>query len=128
MARQYILAIEHNWRIRKLIRANLEALGIEVREAVSRQHGLECLEKGRPDVILLDLDLPGGSAVQLLHAVDLQFPASPVPVILLSAEPPARSVLQEAHVSGFLLKPFDASILVERVRHLLGAVPASGSD
>jgi CheY-like chemotaxis protein len=38
-----VLAIEHDWRIRKLIRANLEAVGLVVREAVSEQHGLQLL-------------------------------------------------------------------------------------
>ncbi len=54
-----VLVIECEWRIRRLIRANLEALGLEVREAVSQQQGLELLGECRPDLILLDLELPG---------------------------------------------------------------------
>jgi len=112
------LAIAHNWRIRKLIRANLEALDLEVREAVNGRHGLEFLEKGRPDLVLLDLDLPDGGAPSLLRALDLQFRTRPVPIILLSAEPPARDLLRQAQIEGYLLKPFDVSSLVAQVREL----------
>ncbi|MEJ2208494.1 MAG: response regulator [Anaerolineae bacterium] len=113
------MAIAHNWRIRKLIRANLEALDLNVREAVNGRHGLECLEKGLPDLILLDLDLPDDGALSLLRALDLQLDATPVPVLLLSAEPPARDLLQEGGVKGCLLKPFDVATLVTEVLALL---------
>lgn len=119
MAEQSILAIAHNWRIRKLIRANLEALDLKVREAVNGRHGLECLEKGRPDLILLDMDLPDGGALSLLRALENRFGARPVPIILLSAEPPTRGLLREAQVQGYLLKPFDVATLVAQVRDLL---------
>jgi DNA-binding response OmpR family regulator len=127
MAGQSVLAIEHNWRIRKLLRANLEALGLEVWEAVNQQHGLESLEKGRPDLILLDLDLPNGGAAKMLRALDHRFQARPVPIVLLCAEPPARSLLLEAQVAGWLLKPFDVASLIAQIRGLLGLDTVSGS-
>lgn len=119
MAEQSILAIAHNWRIRKLIRANLEAPDLEVREAVNGRHGLECLEKGRPDLVLLDMDLPDSETRSLLRALDERFGARPVPVLVLAAEPPTRGVLREAQVQGYLLKPFDVATLVAQVRDLL---------
>jgi DNA-binding response OmpR family regulator len=126
MAGQSVLAIEQDWRIRKLLRANLEALGLEVREAVNLQHGLESLEKEQPDLILLDLDLPNDGGVRMLHALDRRFRARPVPIVLLSAEPPARSLLRGTQVAGWLLKPFDVSILIAQVRGLLAPSTASG--
>lgn len=128
MVGERILAIEHNWRIRKLIRANLEALGLEVVEAVDQRHGLRFLEEGRPDLVLLDLDLPDDGAAELLRALALQAQARPLPIVLLCAEPPNRRILQEAKVAGCLLKPFDASRLVRQVRELLDPPDAQGSD
>jgi DNA-binding response OmpR family regulator len=127
MAGQSVLAIEQDWRIRKLLRANLQALGLEVREAVNQQHGLESLEKGRPDLILLDLDLPNDGAIKMLHALDHRFQPRPVPIVLLSAEPPARSLLHEAQVAGWLLKPFDVSSLIAQIRDLLDLATVPGS-
>jgi CheY-like chemotaxis protein len=123
MARHSVLVIEHNWHLRKLIKANLEALGFEVREAVSEQHGLQRLEEGRPDLILLDLDLPGG--VGLLSALRRQHAGDPVPVILIAGEPPNRRLLQRSEVRGHLLKPFGVRCLLEQVERLLGAASPS---
>ncbi|RPI58021.1 MAG: response regulator [Chloroflexi bacterium] len=119
MAGHYVLVIEHNWHLRKLIRANLEALGFEVREAVSERHGLQRLDEGRPDLILLDLDLPSG--MDLLSALPGRYAAEPVPVILIVGEPPNRHLLQRAEVRGHLLKPFGVPGLLEQVERLLGA-------
>jgi CheY-like chemotaxis protein len=120
MARYYVLVIEHNWHLRKLIRANLEALGFEVQDAVSERHALQRLEEGRPDLILLDLDLPAG--IDLLSALPRQYD-EPVPVLLIAGEPPDRGLLQRADVQGHLLKPFAASGLLEQVQRILSAAP-----
>jgi two-component system chemotaxis response regulator CheY len=119
MARQSVLVIEHNWHLRKLIKANLEALGFEVREAVSKRHGLQRMDEGRPDLILLDLDLPAG--IDLLSALRGRYAGEPVPVILIAGDPPNRRLLQRAEVKGHLLKPFGVPGLLEQVERLLGA-------
>ena len=119
MARYSVLVIEHNWHLRRLIKANLEALGFEVREAVSERHGLQRMDEGRPDLILLDLDLPAG--IDLLGALRGRYAAEPVPVILIAGEPPNRRLLQRAEVRGHLLKPFGVPGLLEQVERLLGA-------
>ena len=122
MARHYVLVIEQSWHLRKLIKANLEALGVEVREAVSKRHGLQRLDERRPDLILLDLDLPAG--VDLLSALRRRYAAEPVPVILIAGEPPSRGLLQRAEVRGHLLKPFGVPGLLEQVERGLGAAPS----
>lgn len=120
MAERCILVIEQSWLLRRLISANLEALGLEVWEAVTEEHGLRRLHEGRPDLILLDLDLPRGAALNLLDAVEHQFEAQPVPVLLISAEPPGREIMTQAQVAGHLLKPFGVLSLLEQVHILLG--------
>jgi two-component system KDP operon response regulator KdpE len=105
--------------MRKLIRANLEAIGLQVGEAVNSKDGLEHLEAGRPDLIFLDLDLPDGGAPKLLQRVHTRFAASPVPVVLMSAEPPRRKFLEKARASGYLLKPFGVPSLLAQVRRQL---------
>ncbi|MDD3827260.1 MAG: response regulator [Anaerolineaceae bacterium] len=121
MAVYSVLVIEHNWHLSKLIKANLQALGFEVREAVSKEHGLQRLEEGRPDLILLDLDLPAG--LDFLSALRRRYTAEPVPVILIAGDPPNRHLLQQAEVRGHLLKPFGVPGLLEQVERLLGALP-----
>lgn len=113
-----MLAIEHDWRIRKLIRANLEPLGLEVQEAVSGKHGLELVREGQPDLILLDLDLPDMDVAQLLVMLPAQCDP-PVPIVVISAEPLSRRFRQQGQAAGHLQKPFAAPALLEQVRKLL---------
>lgn len=140
-----MLAIEHDWRMRKLIRANLEAIGLVVREAISLQQALAQIREGLPALILLDLDMPGVDAAYLLSSLDAQLsgqplsgqplsrqtssgeprsrqtssppPVSrqPVPVIVMSAEPPERWLLEHGLATSHLLKPFAISSLLQQV-------------
>ena len=114
-----ILAIEGNWRIRKLIRANLEATGLEVQEAVSERHGLEHLGEQRPDLILLDLELADGDALVLLRTLHSLTGNRPVPIVVMSAEPLSRRLMACDHIAGYLQKPFAVPALLEQVRKAL---------
>jgi two-component system KDP operon response regulator KdpE len=117
-----VLAIECDWRIRKLIRANLEAVGLQVEEAVSGPHGLQLLGHCRPDLVLLDLDVPDQDTVHLLDALRLQSPDRTVAVVGLSAEPPGRGLLDRGQIPGCLQKPFSAEELMQQVRKALETV------
>jgi DNA-binding response OmpR family regulator len=121
MRGQYVLAIERNWRIRKLIRANLEPLGLMVREAVGEQRGLLQLGRDRPDLILLDLDLdlPDEDLMEVLHKLHVQWAGRPVPIVVMSAEPPSRQLMQQGQIAGHLLKPFAVPSLLAQVQSAL---------
>lgn len=116
----YVLAIEHNWRMRKLIRANLEVIGLQVRGAVSWQHGLNLLREGKVDLILVDMDVPGVDTIHLLDALHVQLAGQPVPIIVMSAEPPSRRMKQTGRMVSHLLKPFTALALLQQVQQALG--------
>jgi len=119
MAAKSVLVIGHNWRMRRLIQANLEAFGLEVQGAVNGHHGLCLLDKHRPDLILLDTDVPGTEVTFLLDR--LQGHASlPVPIIVLCAEPPSRLLNQNGQAISYLLKPFAVLTLLEQVGRSLG--------
>jgi DNA-binding response OmpR family regulator len=115
-----MLAIEHDWKLRKLIRANLEPLGFEIQEAVNGQHGLQLLDESQPELILLDLDLPGVDMFHLLRALRARLAGRLVPIIGLSAEPPSRELRRQGYVDCYLPKPFAASALLEQVQCALG--------
>jgi DNA-binding response OmpR family regulator len=119
MESRRILAIEGNWRIRKLIRANLEAIGLVVDEAVSEQHGLQHLGAERPDLILLDLELVEGDALALLRTLHRHAENQPVPIVVMSTEPLSRSLMACEHIAGHLQKPFAVPALLEQVRSAL---------
>ena len=115
------MAIECDWRIRKLIRANLEAVGLLVREAVSGPHGLQVADDSRPDLILIDLDMPNMDAPTLLNAFQSRFSDKPVPIVVMCAEPPDRHLLAHEPVVGCLQKPFSAFVLLQQIQQALNS-------
>lgn len=127
MEGQCVLAIECDWRIRKLIRANLEAVGLEVREAVSGSHGLDLLREHRPDLILLDFDSPAIDAPHLLGILHAQFRDEPVPIVAMCADLPDRHVLQDEQLASCLQKPFAAAALLRHVLQALDGPSEGGS-
>lgn len=119
MANHSLLVIGRDWRLRRLIRANLEVLGFQVREAADGQHGLELLRDSRPQLILLDLDLLDREERQVLADLCSAMRRQPVPVIVLGSELPARDVMQQEGVTSYLQKPFAIPALLEQVQRVL---------
>lgn len=119
------MAIERDWRIRKLIRANLEAVGFQVQEAVSGPHGLQLLQELRPDLILLDMELPHRDAFRLLGALQTNLTGPPLSVVAMSDEPRGRWLLEHEQIVGCLRKPFSAAVLLELVRKALSRTSAA---
>ncbi len=119
MADHFLLVVGRDWRLRRLIRANLEVLGFQVREAADGQQGVALLRDSRPRLILLDLDLLDEEDRQVLADLCDAMPRQPVPVIVLGSELPGRDVLQREGVAGYLKKPFAIPALLEQVQQLL---------
>ena len=116
------MAIGHDWRMRRLIQANLEALELEVHGAVNGRHGLLLLDKQKPDLILVDTDVPDMEVTHLLDRVRDQL-AEQVPIIVLSAEPPSRHLDQNGDGISYLIKPFAVHSLLQEVGQALEGVP-----
>jgi CheY-like chemotaxis protein len=114
-----VLVIEHEWRMRKLVRANLEVLGLTVWEAVSGKHALEILHERRPDLIMVDCPLPDIGVVHLLRAVS-GYEAKQMPrIIVMSSEPAECRDFESDTNTGFLMKPFSAMALLSEVQRSL---------
>ena len=124
MGQVHVLLIEHDWRMGKLIRTNLEASGIHVMQAISARHGVELLCKGRPDVILVDLDRLDMDVAQLVGAL----PGNAARLVCMLSEPPDRQLLEQLGVSACLSKPFAASALLRHVRQALDQAAAEGNS
>ena len=121
MANRRVLAIGHDWRIRILIRANLEALGLEVQGAVNGHHNLQLLGEDKPDLILLETDLLDIEFTQLLDHLQAQL-GGQVPIIVISAELPSRRLRTNGHAVSYLLKPFAIPALLQKVEQALSSI------
>jgi CheY-like chemotaxis protein len=121
-----ILLVDDDPGIREVARAVLEMVGgYEVETAAS---GLEGLEKARispPDVIVLDVMMPGLDGPATFTLLQEQTETCDVPVILLTAKTQEadRSRFASIGVAGILAKPFDPMALSDQVAGILGWEP-----
>jgi CheY-like chemotaxis protein len=128
-----ILIIEDQSDIRRLIRWSLEFEEHEIHEASNGPQGLRVAKSVLPDLVLLDVMMPGGLDG---YEVCAQIKADPAlahaPVVMLSARAQARDreAGQRVGADAYLVKPFSPLELVDTIGRLLrgAAGPQGGSD
>jgi DNA-binding response OmpR family regulator len=119
-----VLVIDDEAPIRLLCRVNLEAEGIEVVEAADGPSGLAAAREARPDVILLDVMMPGLDGWRVAEEL-LDDPAtSSIPIIFLTARAELRDRARGLDLGGldYITKPFDPTGLAPLVSDLLDRV------
>lgn len=121
-----VLTIDDEKQIRKLLKIGLEAEGFIVSDASGVAEGLEAVVKQKPDIVLLDLNLPDGYGLDLLRRIR-EF--SDVPVIVLSVKDKESDKIEllEAGADDYVTKPFGMGELLARIRAILrrNIVPSS---
>jgi len=124
--RRHLLVVDDEPHIGLLLRPHLERLGYEVSLARTLGEARHALQGDAPpfDAMLLDLHLPDGSGLDLLHELRAAAATRAFPVIVLTAEGEER-ILEEAEGLGaeLLTKPFSPSKLTARIAALLGDAP-----
>ena len=118
-----ILCIEDETEMIDLIRLVLEREGgFEVSGAVGGQQGLEAMRHNKPDLILLDLMMPGVDGWEVYRQMKADKALMDIPVIVVTAK--AQSIdkvlgLKVAKVEDYITKPFGPKQLVESVKRVL---------
>ena len=122
-----ILVVDDEPRYIKLIRVNLEASGYEVFSANNGQLAVELAARQQPDLILLDIMLPGTDGYTACERIR-QF--SKVPIIMLTALALSEDIVKglDAGADDYIVKPFSAQELLARIRARLRRVAAEGQE
>lgn len=118
---QRILIVEDEVDIADLIMFNLQRAGYEVLKAHDGITGTETAIRERPDLIVLDLMLPGRDGYSVFREIRRDARTSRIPVIMLTARAQTEDRIQglEAGADDYLTKPFSPKELVLRVNAIL---------
>jgi len=117
-----ILVIDDDQDLIKALRVRLRAEGFECVAAGDGVMAVAAARREKPDLILLDLGLPGGDGYQVLERLRTLTPTSSTPVIVLSAKDPAvhAEKARAAGADAYLQKPAENTALISEIRRLLG--------
>ena len=121
MARERILLIEDEPDIAEVLQYNLEKEGFEVEVARRGDTGLEAIRREPPDLLVLDLRLPGIDGLELTRLLKRDGATSRLPIVMLTAksEEVDRIVGLELGADDYIPKPFSPREVVLRVKAVL---------
>jgi DNA-binding response OmpR family regulator len=129
-AQNFILVVDDEETIREVVRRYLEREGFQVSEAADGYEALDAIKGNPPDLIVLDLMLPGIDGLTLTQYLrqDRQ-----IPIIMLTAKGEANDRIRglDLGADDYITKPFSPQEVVSRVRAVLrraGGAPVSGTQ
>ena len=125
-----VLVIDDEAPIRLLCRVNLEAEGMQVLEAADGPSGLEKARAESPDVILLDVMMPGLDGWRVAEELLDDPRTESIPIVFLTARAELRDRARGIDLGGidYVTKPFNPVELAPLVRELLARVEAGERD
>jgi two-component system phosphate regulon response regulator PhoB len=121
MKKATILVIDDEKDLIELVRYNLEKDGFDVIAATDGQSGLDVVKKHRPDLVVLDLMMPGIDGLQICKQLRADPRTGRIPVIMLTAKATEadRIVGLELGADDYITKPFSPREVVARVKAVL---------
>jgi two-component system phosphate regulon response regulator PhoB len=121
MSERTILVVEDELAIRDMLRMALELADFTCIEAENIQDAYTLVVDERPDLVLLDWMLPGGSGLELLRRLKRNDSTRELPVIMLTAKTTEDNVIQGLDVGAddYMTKPFAPRELIARIKSLL---------
>jgi two-component system, OmpR family, KDP operon response regulator KdpE len=113
-----ILVVDDEPQIRRVMRATLSSQGYVITEAKTGEEALEMMRKERPDLILLDVNMPGMGGLEACREIRR---ASDAPIIMLTIRNAERDKVAalDAGADDYVVKPFGIEELLARIRAAL---------
>ncbi|MDD7363754.1 MAG: response regulator transcription factor [Peptoniphilus sp.] len=113
-----ILLVEDETSIRKFIKINLEREGFEVYEAGSGEEGIDIAHREKPDIVLLDIMLPGIDGFEVCNRLRESFPNLGIIMLTAKAEDYDKIMGLQSGTDDYLTKPFNPTELTLRIKSL----------
>ena len=124
-SKKQILIIEDEPDIQELLSFNLDKNGYKVFSASNGEKGLEVARKEHPDLILLDLMLPGINGLDVCRIIKSDQDTSGISIIMLTALGQEEDIIKglETGADDYVTKPFSLQVLEARIKSVLRRVP-----
>jgi len=117
-----ILIVDDDAQIRRTLRATLVPHGYEVEDVSGGEEALHVLRERKPDLVLLDLNMPGMSGLETCRAIREQSDVAIIVLTVRDAEKDKVMVL-DAGADDYVTKPFGTAELLARIRAALRRLP-----
>ncbi|HRZ78382.1 MAG TPA: response regulator transcription factor [bacterium] len=121
MAKERILAVDDEEDILNLIKYNLEREGFKVETAANGEMAVRIARENAPDLILLDLMLPGMDGLDVCRILKNDRNTSKVPIVMLTARGEESDIVTglEIGADDYITKPFSPRVLIARIKTIL---------
>jgi len=127
MDAEHLLVIEDDPAIRSLLEATLTGGGYQITTVDNGEEGLQIIEENRPQLVILDLNLPGMNGLDLCRAIRQDPYMATLPVLMLTGRSEEDDMVAGFAVGAddYITKPFSPKVFLARVNALLRRQPAA---
>ncbi|HEQ98125.1 MAG TPA: response regulator transcription factor [candidate division Zixibacteria bacterium] len=130
MPKEHIHVVEDEEDILELIKYNLSREGYQVTTSASGEDAIEAVKSDPPDLILLDLMLPGADGFEVCRRIHNDPASQGIPIVMLTAKGEEADIVTglELGADDYITKPFSPRVLVARIRAVLRRMKAEPLD
>ena len=116
-----ILIVEDNEKNMKLARDILQVKGYATLEAITGEEGVRLAQENKPDLVLMDIQLPGINGIEAFRQLRADPRTAAIPVVALTASvtPTDRTQITQAGFNAFLGKPIDLKEFLATVKRMV---------
>ena len=121
MSDKNVMVVEDNEKNRKLMRVILKSKGYNVIEATTGEEAISTLKKQKPDIILMDIQLPGIDGITLAKQIKADTNTNDIPIIAVTAfamKGDEQKILSSG-CNGYISKPIDTHELINIMEQYL---------
>ncbi len=120
--RKRILVVDDDHITRDLICFKLREGGYDVDTASHCLEALVSMKENKPDLVLLDIMMPGLSGLEVLNLIRAEHVVEKLPVIIISQSADDEMILaaEKLGADGYLVKPFEMEILIDKLKTISG--------
>ncbi len=117
--KKQILVIDDEADLVEMLKFQLESKGYYVVTASDGQQGLEKLKDIKPDLIILDINMPKMGGLEFYNKISTSHGRAKYPVLVLTARANLAKMFKDIQVDGFMPKPFEINDLIDEVERII---------